>query len=393
MMKTTAIFALSLLALSCGSTPGERPDLFVWTGQVVDAGTGTPISGCLVRVYSEVGRIVVDGQGVFLGDGQSGPEGFVHVAVRRDGEPSHWVFDAEGYAPRTVTAGLDLAPVVRLERGSTFEGRVVDVIGRPVPGARISLFEGCGHAPTLRRAVADGQGGFRFDGVNVRRIWLQGEGIASSYAEWFSTPDGEARIIGRPGFAVEGRVVDPDGRPIEGIWIKYWHRGPFARTDAAGNFRLEGVEDGARLGIATDTRPTQNGVVTMWSIHDAVRGAGPVRITFDMETEDTDVKETATDTSPPAERPLLALRIAGLPTEGFFEEIGNVAWIWTAEGERLAVGGPDEPTPVPAGVPMALHVLSKSVLVAIVPFSIPAGTTGRVEKTLRLDPPTRTDGK
>jgi hypothetical protein len=388
-MKATVIVALSILTLACESTPRESPDLVVWRGSIVETRTGAPIPDCLVRVYSETGRIVLDGRSNLIGEGRSGADGSVEIRFQNDSSPSHWVFDAKGYAPRSETAELDLDPVVRLERGSVFEGRVVDVLGRPVPGARISLFKGCGHAPAVRRAVADGEGRFRFDRVTVDRIWLEGEGIASSYAEWFHGPDGEVWVIGRPGFAVEGRVVDPRGRPIEGIWVKVWRRGPFARTDATGRFRLTGVEDGLRIGIATDTRPTANGVVTMWSILDAHCDATPVRITFDPETEDTDVTGGDPPDRPAVERPLLALRLADLPDPGFLGEFGNAAWIWTAEGERIAVGGPDEPSRVPPGVPMALHVLSDSVLLAVVPITIPAGTTGRVEKTIHLDlPPT-----
>ena len=60
---------------------------------------------------------------------------------------------------------------------------------------------------------------------------------------YFLPPDG-GTIATDPGLAIRGTVVDPEGKPVEGVVVTSVQspRGPTAVTDGKGRFRLDGVE-------------------------------------------------------------------------------------------------------------------------------------------------------
>lgn len=311
MLRKTAVLGICLLLLGVPSRGGEEEGWkpwtgrlpgedtmnpngksAVWAGQVVDGDTGAPVPGCRVRVYSEHGRVVVDGRSTQVGEARSDQDGFVVLGVWREPPPNHWVFEAKGFAPKTVTARSPLpvweefetpGTVVRLFRGEDFRGKVVGPLGRPVAGVRISHYDGCRHAPALQRAATDTDGRFLFRGAIVDTLWVEGGGVAGAYASWETGPEGEELISARPGVTVEGRVLDPEGRPLEGIWVRNWARGPAARTGPDGRFALEGADAGCQLGLLTDWMPQKNGVTTMDYAVDVVRDPLPVILHFDPE--------------------------------------------------------------------------------------------------------------
>ena len=189
-----------------------------------------------------------------------------------------------GYAPITVpgltvpqgagsTAGIDLGTVV-LVRGVALEGYVADPQGRPVEGARISVAQ-AGAEPRFGPPTEDGpadmppvitaaDGFFRVEDrragetldVEARRA-----GYGPGSAPGVQVPSAEPlRIVLRPSSAVEGRTVDPDGKPVAGAAVAINPAGPTAmgrgyvmvstatmketRSGDDGSFRIEDVSPG-----------------------------------------------------------------------------------------------------------------------------------------------------
>lgn len=193
-----------------------------------------------------------------------------------------------GYAPITVpglaipqgsgsstgsTAGIDLGIVV-LVRGVALEGYVADPQGRPVEGARISVAQAgaepgfgpptedgpAGTPPVITAAdgffrVVDRRAGETLD-VEARRA-----GYGPGSAPGVQVPSAEPlRIVLHPSSAVEGRTVDPDGKPVAGAAVAINPAGPTAmgrgyvmvstatmketRSGDDGSFRIEDVSPG-----------------------------------------------------------------------------------------------------------------------------------------------------
>jgi len=243
---------------------------------------GSPVPGAKVAWWvlaQGVGverRGVSDESGIYRIDDLPSPRSWAieghacYVAVR-----------AEGFAPVVTEAprlwrggGEELQFDVWLTRGSVIEGRVIDVETRePLPGASVALYGiFYGRAVVYEEARADAQGLFAFrsfpvDGFHAapsatpERImgWIRAE--AEDRAP--STIDVPAIEGGRtlavevccwPTATVRGRVVDGDGRPVEGANVSgfrnlkplpsYLDSGatsPWARTDADGAFAWTGV--------------------------------------------------------------------------------------------------------------------------------------------------------
>ena len=149
-------------------------------------------------------------------------------------------------------------------------GKVVDISGQPVAGALVALIwveESGGSGMSGRdehAAVTDAQGAFRlrsiprtgstgkpvtiqlavtkegFAGVDTKRVRFQpGAGNPAQVAE---------TVTLAPGVSVSGTVVDPDGKPLAGVWIEpggsYANRSRFTKTDDAGRFTIRDLPPG-----------------------------------------------------------------------------------------------------------------------------------------------------
>lgn len=171
-----------------------------------------------------------------------------------------------------------------LGRGRTAFGRVVDEDGEPVAGAEVTLLRSLGAEvravdareaavdDSLYRAGTDGDGRFEIAGlpagwfdVEVRQpglLPLVRPGV--ELGEDIEADLGTLTL--RRGVALEGRVVDPLGRPVseaevrvmpdimdgDRIWEAFHRSGPAAVTGADGRFRLEGLDPA--IGLALEVR-------------------------------------------------------------------------------------------------------------------------------------------
>lgn len=207
-------------------------------------------------------RVVTDEKGAFrVDDVPPGPIRIQAAAPRRQRA------QVDGLE---VKPGQDLASVeIVLLPGGTVEGRVLSPEGHPVPGAQVRLAEaGAENRSLLVRALADGDGRYRLDGVppGPRTLEATAEGYRRGVREAEVTAGtGTVDFELERGLEVSGRVVDDAGSPVGSADVALLvgndaRNARRAITGADGGFRLSGIEDGTyRLmarkdGYATDFR-------------------------------------------------------------------------------------------------------------------------------------------
>ncbi len=153
-----------------------------------------------------------------------------------------------------------------MAKAITVGGTVVDEDGKPVAGATVLFAAGDHKSHPGRRAeqsffkekyVTDEQGRWTCDlappkmnsgsvKVNHPDFVAQGTNI-SVHNRIEQLMARTFRSVLKRGFVVSGRVIDPEGNPVEGAVLaqgelnSYSHDGPFIKTDAEGRFRFEKV--------------------------------------------------------------------------------------------------------------------------------------------------------
>jgi hypothetical protein len=230
-----------------GILPGAAPDGFAAT-LVLDAETGEPIAGATVRHYAEdIAPLTIAPP--FLGEATTDEFGIASMPWDPP-KGDHWVFEAPGRAPG-YAYGFEPPREVRLVKGRTIRGRLVDPLGAPLLGAEVRLFLNCPHGPVVRRTTTDAAGTFALEHVDVHARYPQSLALPGTRGrddgEWMDVGDflelGDALVTyaARASVDVVGTVVDPEGKPVEGCVV----RGPrwydVARTGADGTFRLRGL--------------------------------------------------------------------------------------------------------------------------------------------------------
>ncbi|HEX3127751.1 MAG TPA: carboxypeptidase-like regulatory domain-containing protein [Thermoanaerobaculia bacterium] len=228
------LFALAVLPAQAQPRPGAL------TGRVVDA-AGQPMAQARVRALPAPPRF-----------GESYPprpetstdaEGAFRLPDLRPGWKYTLIFDQGPFAParRTVempAAGREPLPPLRVTvtPGADASGRVVDSAGRPVEGARVRLYlpswEGEVEDFEARlplETVSGADGRFVFPHLAARRcdLHVAREDLAPRLVSDLEIPGkaglfdlGDIRL--EPGAAIEGRVLDEDGRPIEGAEVGFY---------------------------------------------------------------------------------------------------------------------------------------------------------------------------
>ncbi len=211
-----------------GTLPIEAlafPAVRVARGTVSDAATGLAIAGA---------TLLADWKPRGFGSGASGRDGSFALALPQ--AETRLRVGAPGFVPRTFDAVDVSVPLdVRMERGLSISGRVVDPTGGPVPGARVAL---CAWKPLDSRpadkaldprtvanpfAFADDHGRFWIEGVPPGRVGLNVTngadddnfviGTALPYLLEHDLAD--VTLTWTPKRLVAGRVFDADsGAPI-----------------------------------------------------------------------------------------------------------------------------------------------------------------------------------
>lgn len=205
-------------------------------GRVVDA-RGEGIAGARVvqRVYEADREVATDEAGRFR----------MRLSSRNDS--TRLVVAAEGYAEAVANVAqrgpgeLTLAPIA-LEPETRLHGRVLDTQGRPVEAAQV-------RNRRLRLAewtATDADGRFELGALapGGPTAWLEVRHPDFAWLERDAEPvDEPLELTLERGYAVGGRVRDPDGAVVAGAWVRLGSshspgNEPPVTTDAQGRFVL-----------------------------------------------------------------------------------------------------------------------------------------------------------
>ncbi len=274
--------------------------------RAVDA-QGKPIEGVLViAAPSDEGRPMM-----FAGGPGGGRGGFVQAMRQREREGATAGTAADGVAvldgftasecvrltlarpglaavdvecARASAAAAPAALDVVMERGATVRGLVLDPEGAPVPFALVGARADSATSPAsgggfreramrmfmpIATATADAAGAFVLDGIKPGRVelyasapgFLDGEPTPADLA---SGDEVETELRVRVAATVEGTVLTPASRPVEGAMVtampsgmmpRFGRRGGpagqfgGAQTDAEGRFVIEGLEPGTEVAV------------------------------------------------------------------------------------------------------------------------------------------------
>lgn len=283
-LSLALLLSSAATALPTGDEPPAEDTIpsTVLEGSVTDE-EGAPVEGATVIAVSARARAPRRASGplAFLGGGGGGEKhpvvetstdesGAFRIEAR--GEAPFMIrVSAAGYAPTEIAEVVegDLVSLV-LGPGWTLRGTVVERSnGRPVAGAEITvapLITGGFHDPEEprrlhRTTTSDENGAYEVPDLeaNFYRIQAEAEGFGRAVRDRISVGlDGraspEVHLYLSPGATLSGRVLDPDGRPLEGAqvgvgpggiptnleaWMNLGDAG--GKTDEAGHFEIRGI--------------------------------------------------------------------------------------------------------------------------------------------------------
>lgn len=271
------------------------------TGQVVD-GAGNPVAGAQVRI-SSLNQFMIAAPVVTTTD----EEGRYRVPGLRADTPYQGTATHQGYLSGTIEefeseTNRDLG-VTTLTEGALVRGRVLDENGNPIAGAQISATEHREDMPGLDMIVGleglgirtnsahttktNEDGNFSLSGVKSGDYQIRA--TATGYAAYKSDPmqlsDGvqkELDIVMDRGGEITGRVIDPNGTPMAGIQVAAMRFMPMpsrsqTETDADGNFRLTGLDEGAY-----NVSAKSPGFATA-SVGQITPGSAPIELVFERK--------------------------------------------------------------------------------------------------------------
>jgi uncharacterized GH25 family protein len=240
--------------------------------RVLDATGASPLAGVLVQVGEHrwpVGRTAADG----LFSIPLAPDRQEKVLLTaEDGRRLEASIGPPGKnGPEPLPLRL---PALGLRKGRTGFGQVVDRMEKPVAGARVVLRPMPGARPAgpnapLREAATGPDGRFELRDLPPGRYELTArrQGYAPLTVPGLRVPPGSGStdlgtVILRAGVAVEGRVVDPQGRPVPEAEVRVAPAGglpaapgpgdepsPPVLTGPDGSFRIEDRRPGETVDL------------------------------------------------------------------------------------------------------------------------------------------------
>lgn len=288
------------------------------TGRVVDA-EGRPMSGVEVwrpHTLQEAMRRAARRPAAV-----SGPDGLFTISNLLPGEtltacPAEWL-------PAQVRPGHnpDKPLEIRLQPAVRVAGRVVDGRSEPVPGLDVTVElagsssgcvilsppEPCPGNPHRRSRPTDADGRFVFEAMQPGWFTIRvSDGTGPQVVRWEAVAGengGEAEVV-LPGKLVplEGRVMDADGRPVEGAQVRVSGAQPPAHeeTDETGVYRFSRVFAGAQQ--VEVSHPDLG-----WSKQKIQIGGSPARLDIRMPPASTVQGRILGRDGSPVDRPRLAV--------------------------------------------------------------------------------------
>src|ERR1017187_1885738 len=230
--------------------------------QLVEAETGTPLPHAKLHLYylledgrGKVVKAVTDANGRLGVDMPQAPYRALNFFVT-----------ADGHVPKVTSWGFERAMpaeyTMKLEKGVTIGGVVVDETGQPIAGAKIEI-GGTGNDSSLPENIqfgpdttllTDAGGHWSCNMIpktleQVPVIVTHPEHAETDDTVWPGGPDATNVVITmKTGFAVAGIVQDATGNPIAGTTVREVHlssqREHTQTTDASGAFELKSMNAG-----------------------------------------------------------------------------------------------------------------------------------------------------
>ena len=181
------------------------------------------------------------------------PSGSYHVTASKNGympSPPELakvpVTDAQAAA---VTVDFTLEPLAY-----TIRGAVRDSLGRPVEDAQVYA-GACGLSYS---ADTDATGAYTLAvSANTYRVYTAKTDYGDAPAQTVATPPNADHVdfVLPPTYTISGRVTDPRGRPLAGVWVGTDYSGADSdsdSTDADGKYTLHLAAGSYRIGVEKD---------------------------------------------------------------------------------------------------------------------------------------------
>ena len=180
---------------------------------------GEPIAGASVGAqltYFHSQRVKTDANGEYSLPGYD-PNARVEVCAGAEGYKSD---SKEGivFPPgqREVTVDFRLAPV----KFRSVSGRVTREDGTPIKGALVAYgFSDCYAGYKTTKTNENGEYTLKRVDTTENIVAAQAKGFAPAFKFVEADIDAKADLVMKPGHSLEGKIVDINGNPIEGVWV------------------------------------------------------------------------------------------------------------------------------------------------------------------------------
>jgi hypothetical protein len=160
--------------------------------------------------------------------------------------------------------------VIRLSRGRTLRGRVIDESQQPIAGVSFQTMDSTSYQDEENASQTGADGSFEVGGINPDapvRIAFQKEGYVRT--EWKAQPRSDGapvQIVMRRGLKVSGHVVDSSGAGVASVEVTATSSGYGAestgeQSDDSGAFQFSGLAPARYDFTATSTMRGQRGEV------------------------------------------------------------------------------------------------------------------------------------
>lgn len=210
-------------------------------------------SGAELRTEDQVDSERTDAEGRFAFDQVAGGSYRVNVGG------GWWGEDRPNVRPKTVdgiVAGNE-GVVIEMDAGLSIAGRVVLPDGTNAPAGQVHanrIFQvGEQPAPNEQTWANAGLADGSFELVGLAPGTWQVTVQVPGFATWSQqAPAGrkDLSITLAAGGTVTGRLLDPDGKPVQGAWVQAEGGGANGMSDADGRFKIEGVAVGTAKLVA-----------------------------------------------------------------------------------------------------------------------------------------------
>jgi len=232
-------------------------------GRVFDRETSDGIAGARVFIAARSSRwstsIFTDNNGAFR-TGTLEPGRYEMACVEANGYLIPFMsgddLDPDSFVHADLSDGKPRTEIeIALGRGQTFRGRITDMAGSPVAGARVTARMEKENTPRVNTTFSATDGSFEVSGFPETvglYAWAEADRLVSKTYGPHGLPQHakSTTIVVNPESIIRGAVVDDSGRPLEGLRVvpqfvqSEAEREVEATTDAQGRYELTSMFPG-----------------------------------------------------------------------------------------------------------------------------------------------------